>query len=217
MNRHRVTVLLMVGVLLLFSLSASAQTRTGRILGHVVGVDGTPLVGATITASSEVIGSHVLVHNHLPQAVAEAILDPTAGENDALSKITTFARRAAPIITRAANEDDAELFNDKIPALAMELDLIELSLDNLFRICIDAATTAELSLRGEIRLVEDEVIFTADSEITVSDPAANEIYEIAKRESAAARAAERMRSEQVSRPAFSVRLGTVERSRPRGK
>jgi hypothetical protein len=42
-------------VLLLFSLSASAQTRTGRILGQVVAVDGTPLVGATVTATSEVV------------------------------------------------------------------------------------------------------------------------------------------------------------------
>ena len=55
MNKHRVAVLSMVGVLLLFSLSASAQTTTGRILGRVVGVDGTPIAGAIITASSEVV------------------------------------------------------------------------------------------------------------------------------------------------------------------
>jgi hypothetical protein len=45
----------MVGVLLLFSLSASAQTRTGRILGQVIGTDGTPMPGVTVTASSEVV------------------------------------------------------------------------------------------------------------------------------------------------------------------
>ena len=55
MNRHRVTVLLTVGVLLLFSLSASAQTRTGRILGQIVGADGYPIPGAIITASSEIM------------------------------------------------------------------------------------------------------------------------------------------------------------------
>jgi outer membrane receptor protein involved in Fe transport len=55
MNRHRVTVFLIVGVILLFSLSASAQTRTGRILGQIVGVDGYPIAGAIITASSEVM------------------------------------------------------------------------------------------------------------------------------------------------------------------
>jgi len=55
MNRRTFTVFSIVGVLLLFSLSASAQTRTGRILGQVVAVDGTPLVGATVTATSEVV------------------------------------------------------------------------------------------------------------------------------------------------------------------
>ena len=55
MNRKTVSVLAIVGVLLLFSLSASAQTRTGRILGQVHSVDGAPLAGATVTASSEVV------------------------------------------------------------------------------------------------------------------------------------------------------------------
>jgi outer membrane receptor protein involved in Fe transport len=44
-----------VGVLLLFSLSASAQTQTGRIQGQVVGVDGIRMAGATIIASSDVV------------------------------------------------------------------------------------------------------------------------------------------------------------------
>jgi len=55
MNGRTVTVLAIVGVLLLFSLSASAQTKTGRILGQVVAVDGTPLPGVMITATSEVV------------------------------------------------------------------------------------------------------------------------------------------------------------------
>ena len=55
MQKYRVTVLLMVGGLLLFSFPASAQTRTGRILGQVVGADGVPLSGVTVTASSDVV------------------------------------------------------------------------------------------------------------------------------------------------------------------
>jgi hypothetical protein len=55
MNRKALNVLVIVGVILLFSLSASAQTRTGRILGQVVGADGYPIAGAIITASSEVM------------------------------------------------------------------------------------------------------------------------------------------------------------------
>jgi outer membrane receptor protein involved in Fe transport len=42
-------------VLLLFSLSASAQTRTGRVVGNVVGADNAPMAGVRITASSEVV------------------------------------------------------------------------------------------------------------------------------------------------------------------
>jgi hypothetical protein len=55
MNRRAFAVLTVVGVLLLFSLSVSAQTRTGRILGQVVGADGMPMAGVAITASSDVI------------------------------------------------------------------------------------------------------------------------------------------------------------------
>jgi hypothetical protein len=55
MNRYKLTVLVIVGGLLLFSLPASAQTRTGRILGEVLGTDGLPLAGVTITASSDVV------------------------------------------------------------------------------------------------------------------------------------------------------------------
>jgi len=55
MNRRSLNVVLMIGVILLFSLAASAQTRTGRILGQVTSAVGTPLPGATVTASSEVV------------------------------------------------------------------------------------------------------------------------------------------------------------------
>jgi len=55
MNRRTATVIMIVGVLLLFSLSASAQTRTGRILGQVTSSVGTPLSGVTVTASSEAV------------------------------------------------------------------------------------------------------------------------------------------------------------------
>ncbi len=55
MNRRTLTVLMIIGVLLLFSLSATAQTRTGRILGKITGVDGLPMPGVTVTASSDVV------------------------------------------------------------------------------------------------------------------------------------------------------------------
>ncbi len=55
MGRREFSVLMIVGVLLLFSLSASAQTRTGRILGQVIDVEGLPIPGVTITASSDAL------------------------------------------------------------------------------------------------------------------------------------------------------------------
>ena len=55
MNRRCLTVLMIVGVILLFSLSATAQTRTGRILGKITGVDGLPMPGVTVTASSDIV------------------------------------------------------------------------------------------------------------------------------------------------------------------
>ena len=55
MYRRKLTVLAVIGVLLLFSLPASAQTKTGRILGEVLGADGVPLAGVTVTASSDVV------------------------------------------------------------------------------------------------------------------------------------------------------------------
>jgi len=44
-----------VGLLLCFSLPASAQTTTGRIVGQVTGLEGYPMPGATITVSSAAI------------------------------------------------------------------------------------------------------------------------------------------------------------------
>lgn len=55
MNRRRLAILTTIGVLLLFSLSASAQTRTGRILGQIIDENGQPMPGVTVTAASDVV------------------------------------------------------------------------------------------------------------------------------------------------------------------
>jgi len=55
MNRRAITVLSMIGVLLLFSLSASAQTRTGRILGQINDENGQPMPGVTVTVASDIL------------------------------------------------------------------------------------------------------------------------------------------------------------------
>jgi len=45
----------MIGVLLLFSITASAQTRTGRVLGQINDENGQPMPGVTVTVESDVI------------------------------------------------------------------------------------------------------------------------------------------------------------------
>jgi HD-like signal output (HDOD) protein len=154
-------------------------------------------------ARSEVIGAHLLVRNRLPRVVADAISGFGPGEGDELSRVTAFARRAAPIITRAANEGDADLFNERMPALAAALGLGEVDMDKLFRICIDAAATAELSLRGEIMLADREAV---DGDLSTLDPAAEQILEIAETDSAARKGPAMPRG-----PASGVRLGLKKR------
>ncbi len=55
MARRIVIGVCVVAVLLLFTVPAAAQSRTGRILGQVTGVDGYPMPGVTVTASSPAI------------------------------------------------------------------------------------------------------------------------------------------------------------------
>ncbi len=55
MNKRTVMVVSIVGVLLLFSLSASAQTRTGRILGQINDENGQPMPGVTVTVASDIL------------------------------------------------------------------------------------------------------------------------------------------------------------------
>ena len=69
------------------------------------------------------IGSRVLIENRLPEVVANAIQGTQTDDFDRLARITLFARRVAPVITRAANEENAKLFSNGIPALAGELEL----------------------------------------------------------------------------------------------
>jgi hypothetical protein len=76
--------------------------------------------------------------------------------------------------------------------------------DKLFQICIDAATTAELSLRGEIVLLESDEA-AAEGEDPIKGQAAREIEELAK-----INAAPRQTSDQTARPAYSFRFGTKE-------
>jgi outer membrane receptor protein involved in Fe transport len=55
MTHRTLRALSIIGILLLFSLSASAQTRTGRILGQIKDPNGQSMPGVTVTASSDIL------------------------------------------------------------------------------------------------------------------------------------------------------------------
>ena len=134
---------------------------------------------------SEVIGAHVLQANHLPDEVAAAV-GATAIDAGRLTRITIFSRRVAPLIVRAANESDPKILNEDIPALFASLALPNISKDNLIDICIQAGATAELSLRGELSLAEDDTADdVSEAPPKFNDPASFDINEIALAETEA--------------------------------
>ncbi|MCP4590990.1 MAG: TonB-dependent receptor, partial [bacterium] len=62
MVKRNLKVLTIVGLLLIFSLSASAQTRTGRILGQVVDENDSPTPGVTVTVvSTNLMGTRTAI------------------------------------------------------------------------------------------------------------------------------------------------------------
>lgn len=127
------------------------------------------------TASSEEIGYHLLIEKRLPEEVAEAIRQEAIEGADLLAYVTVFSRRVSPLIVQAANESDAKILNDMIPALYRKLKLPDIGTSSLIETCIEAAKLAELSLRGEASLVDDEAVAESTNK---KDPAVLDIEEI---------------------------------------
>lgn len=126
------------------------------------------------TASSEDIGYHLLIEKQLPEEVAEAIKQGVGEGADLLASVTVFSRRVSPLIVKAANESDATILHETIPALYDELGLPDIGTPSLIEICIEAAKLAELSLRGEASLVEEDPV----ESLGKKDPAVLDIEEI---------------------------------------
>ena len=129
------------------------------------------------TTRSEDIGAQLLKEKRLPDKVAEAIKRGSGTDDGLLSRVTLFARRVSPLIVKAANENDAEIVQVEIPALYQKLNLPEIGIPHLIEICIEAAELAELSLRGEASLVEEDDS-TEDLPMAKKDPAVFDIEEI---------------------------------------
>jgi hypothetical protein len=135
---------------------------------------------------SEVIGTHVLRSNQLPEAVVDAVGATKSSAEELLSAITRYARQVTPLIIKAATETEREVLTEAIPALIGTVGLPEIPKELLIRICIQAAALAELSLRGELSLAEEDNS-EADQAAhrQFSDPAAFDINEIALQETEA--------------------------------
>ncbi len=123
-------------------------------------------------AASPHIGAHMLARNQLPQAVVDAVEASSPGadvERTMLAKVTAFSRLAAPMLIEAARAEhpDESDIPVEIGQIAESLQLTEIKGDDLWRICVEAATIAELGLRGEVALLEDEEATAAE---TAADP-----------------------------------------------
>ncbi|MCP4605150.1 MAG: HDOD domain-containing protein [Proteobacteria bacterium] len=108
-------------------------------------------------ATSEKIGSELLLRNKIPEEVCQALqasLTTPLSELATLARLTIFSRLAAPLLIRAANEDRPEILMRDIIALAERFGFGSIDKSRLIEICIQAGTTAELSLRGEISLLD---------------------------------------------------------------
>ncbi len=103
-------------------------------------------------ASSEEIGSDMLRRNLLPDSVVKAVrssLDDNIESLDLLQRITLFARMAAPVIVRGAEEEDSSVIADHCHVLLENLKVGDIPKDVLQDMCSVAATSAELRLRGK--------------------------------------------------------------------
>ncbi len=110
-------------------------------------------------ATSEQLGARMLSRNQLPKdvfsAVGVSIFTPPA-EMSPLDKNTLFARLVAPGLMRSEKEADADLIAREIPALATQIDLVGTADARLVEICTEAGRAADLGIRGEATLIEDE-------------------------------------------------------------
>ncbi len=109
-------------------------------------------------ATSEQIGSELLARNKIPQPVYEAIqasLTTPTSDLETLARLAIFSRLAAPLLIRAANEEQPEILMNDIIALAQRFGFGSIDKQKLVEICVSAGTTAELSLRGDISLLEE--------------------------------------------------------------
>jgi HD-like signal output (HDOD) protein len=109
--------------------------------------------------STAVIGARILAMSMLPALVTEAVattgFEPVA-DKQPLGCTIAFARLAADILVRAAEHGDPTVLESELSSLAAAVGLPTISPESLTRACLAAATTAELTLRGELGLAQQQ-------------------------------------------------------------
>jgi HD-like signal output (HDOD) protein len=163
---------------------------------------------ARYTATSDEIAYHVLKQNRLPDDVAAAVRG-NVEKGGLLGQITDLARQAAPLIIQAAEESNAKILLEDIPALADSIGLPHLDPAEWMGICLKAAATAELSLRGELMLTDD--IDAKNISHLPADPAAFEMKEIVHAETEARKT--QTQTLIMASPEKAVRLNAAETNR----
>lgn len=104
------------------------------------------------------LGGEILAASKLPADVVQAVSSTGLEGPDkasALGRVVAFARFAAPALLRTIEHVDGERLRTELLEAANLVKLNEIDGDTLFRACLAAAETAELGLRGELRLVAE--------------------------------------------------------------
>ena len=97
------------------------------------------------------VGADMLTRNLLPKAVVEAVsigVKDDLSEATTLQRITLFARLSAPVIVKAAKDQDVEAIKENCAIIADNIGVSGVEPDQLLEMAVLAATAAELRLRG---------------------------------------------------------------------
>ncbi len=104
------------------------------------------------------LGGEILAASKLPADVVQAVSSTGLEGPDkgpALGRVVAFARFAAPALLRTIEHADGARLRTELLEAATLVRLDEIDPDTLFAACLAAAETAELGLRGELRLVAE--------------------------------------------------------------
>jgi HD-like signal output (HDOD) protein len=102
--------------------------------------------------TSPEIGSALLLRNHLPREMPDAIaasLDTPSPSLPPLARITVFARHAAPIVIDAATSAEESALAERLAELAAQVGLAAIEPQDLAELCLRAASATVAALASQ--------------------------------------------------------------------